>query len=60
MSFRTFKVLKATVQLVGMVAGIYAMYLGADPLAAFAIMAFIWGGPEAIEIALETGDPTED
>jgi len=55
MSFRTFKVLKAATQLVGMIGGIVAMRNGADPLIAFGMMAFMWGGPEAIEVVLETG-----
>lgn len=55
MSFRLFKVIKATTQLVGMIAGIYAMILGADPITALMIMAAIWGGPEAVEVLLESG-----
>ncbi|WP_135363458.1 hypothetical protein [Halosimplex halophilum] len=55
MSFRTFKVLKATTQLVGMIGGVYAMKQGVDPWWALAMMAFIWGGPEGIEILLESG-----
>lgn len=57
MSFKTFKVLKATTQLVGMAGGVYAMHLGLDPALGFGMMAFIWGGPEAIEVALETSGP---
>lgn len=60
MSFRTFKVLKATTQLVGMVGGVIAMHYGADPMLAFAMMAFIWGGPEAIEVVLETSSTGGD
>jgi len=60
MSFRTFKIIKALTQLIGMVAGLYAMVLGADPLAAFGIMAFIWGGPEFIEHVLESGGNSDD
>lgn len=58
MSIRTFKVIKATTQLVGMIGGVYAMVLGIDPGVAFAIMAFLWGGPETIEIVLESGGTT--
>jgi len=60
MSFRTFKVLKATTQLVGMAGGLYAMHLGLDPGLAFGMMAFIWGGPEAIEVILETSGANEN
>ena len=55
MSFRTFKVLKATTQLVGMIGGVVAMRNGADATVALGLMAFMWGGPEAIEVVLETG-----
>lgn len=55
MSFRTFKVVKATTQLIGVVAGIYAMTLGADPLAALGIIALIYTGPEAAEYLISQG-----
>lgn len=53
MSYRTFKTIKAVTQLVGMAAGVYAMRLGADPGLALILMALIWGGPEAVEAALD-------
>jgi hypothetical protein len=49
MSLRVFKVVKASTQLVGAGAGVYAMSLGADPMTAFALIAFIVSGPEALE-----------
>lgn len=49
MTLRTFKTVKATTQLVGAAAGVYAMSLGAPPLATFAIMALIITGPEGME-----------
>jgi hypothetical protein len=49
MTLKSFKVLKATTQLVGAAAGIYAMQLGAPPLAAFALVAIIISGPESLE-----------
>lgn len=52
----TYKVIKNLTQLSGAGAGIYAMYLGADPLIAFALIAGIITGPEAIEYVL-TNDP---
>jgi len=55
MSFRTFRIIKAVTQLVGMIAGIYAMPLGADPLAALTLMTLLYGGPEAVEHILDTG-----
>ncbi|WP_459191840.1 hypothetical protein [Halosimplex sp. J119] len=55
MSFRTFKILKATTQLVGMIGGVYAMALGADPELALGMMTVMWGGPELIEVVLESG-----
>ena len=59
MSFRTFKVLKATTQLVGMIGGVYAMVLGADPEFALGMMTAMWGGPELIEVVLESGTDEE-
>jgi hypothetical protein len=49
MSLKTFKTIKALTQLVGAGAGIYAMSLGAPPLATFAMMALIITGPEGME-----------
>lgn len=59
MTLKTFKTLKAATQLVGAAAGIYAMHLGADPMLAFALVAFIIGGPEAIEYLVENQSPSE-
>lgn len=55
MSFRAFKIIKAVTQLVGMIAGVYAISQGADPLSALGIMGLIWAGPEGIEVLLEAG-----
>jgi len=49
MTLKTFKTVKAVTQLVGAGAGVYAMSLGAPPLATFAIMALIISGPEGME-----------
>jgi hypothetical protein len=49
MSLRTFKTLKAVVQLVGAAAGVYAMQLGAPPLAALALITLMVTGPEGME-----------
>jgi hypothetical protein len=59
MSLRTYKLIKAITQLVGAGAGIYAMSLGADPLTAFALVAFIVSGPEALDFMLshQTSNP---
>jgi|GEM_PF-1985160 len=57
MTLKTFKTIKATAQLVGAGAGVYAMSLGAPPLATFALMAIIISGPEAIEYLINDGDP---
>lgn len=59
MTLRTFKVVKAITQLAGVAAGVYAMSLGAPPLATFAMVTAIIGGPEAIELYLE-GQPSID
>lgn len=55
MSFRTFKIIKAVTQLVGVIAGVYAMTLGADPMTALALIAMIYAGPEAAEVLLMHG-----
>ncbi|MEA5387108.1 hypothetical protein VB779_08605 [Haloarculaceae archaeon H-GB11] len=55
MTLRTFKTIKALTQLVGAAAGIYAMSLGAAPLASFALIAIIISGPEALEYLIESG-----
>lgn len=60
MSFRTFKVIKALTQLVGVVAGVYAMSLGADPLTSLAIIGLIYAGPEAAEVVLMQGAEPAD
>ena len=56
MSLRTFKSIKAVTQLVGAAAGIYAMSLGAPPLATFALTAVIISGPEALEYLINQGE----
>lgn len=53
MSLKTFKFVKAVTQLVGAGAGIYAMSLGAPPLATFVIMALIITGPEGMEYLID-------
>ncbi|NHN40551.1 hypothetical protein G9C85_02720 [Halorubellus sp. JP-L1] len=60
MTLKTFKTLKALVQLVGAIAGIYAMHLGADPMTAFAITGAIIVGPESIEYLIEGQGPTQN
>lgn len=52
MSVRTFKLIKAVTQLIGVGAGVYAMTLGADPTTALVIIAFIYAGPEVAEHVL--------
>lgn len=47
-----YKIIKAITQLAGVLAAIYAMHLGAEPIDALLIAAFIWGGPEALEAYL--------
>ena len=49
MTLKAFKTIKAATQLVGAAAGVYAMSLGAPPLATFALMALIITGPEGME-----------
>ncbi len=57
MTLKVFKVIKAVTQLVGAAAGIYAMHQGADPMTAFALIAIIISGPEALEYLINhTGD----
>lgn len=53
MSLKTFKLIKASTQFLGGAAGIYAMYLGADPLLALAMTTGMVLGPEGLEQALE-------
>lgn len=55
MTVKTFRLIKATTQLVGAGAGIYAMSLGAPPLATFAMMAVIISGPEVMEHLINEG-----
>jgi hypothetical protein len=49
MTLRLYKTLKLLVQLVGAAAGIYAMSLGAPPLATFMMVTLIVSGPEVME-----------
>lgn len=48
-SLKTFKSIKALTQLAGVAVGFYAISQGADPLTAFALVAFLVNGPEALE-----------
>lgn len=56
MTIKTYKTVKALTQLVGAAAGIYAMSLGAPPLAAFTIIAVIVSGPETLEYLINNSD----
>ncbi|QLH80968.1 hypothetical protein [Halosimplex pelagicum] len=56
MTLKTYKLIKAVTQLVGAAAGIYAMRLGAPPLAAFALVAIIISGPEALEYLINDAE----
>jgi len=56
MSVKTFKTIKALVQLVGASAGIYAMQLGAPPLAALALTTIMVTGPEGLEYVINQGE----
>jgi len=56
MTLKTYKLIKAVTQLVGAGAGIYAMHLGAAPLATFAMMAVIISGPEALEYLINDAE----
>lgn len=53
MSFRTFKIIKALAQLAGVCASIYAMSLGAPPLASLVMATIILTGAEGIEVLIE-------
>lgn len=53
MSLKTFKTLKATTQLIGTGAGIYAISQGAPPFATYILIATIVSGPEVLEYFLE-------
>lgn len=53
---RTYKIIKALTQMLGAAAGIFAMYLGADPMTAFTIIAVIISGPEVAEQILTQQD----
>ena len=53
MTFRTFKLVKAIVQLAGVGAAVYAMMLEAPPLAALAMATIMVSGPEVLEILVE-------
>lgn len=57
MSIKAFKTIKAVTQLAGVAAGIYAMSLGAPPLATFAMMVLLISGPEAMEFLIENSGP---
>jgi len=51
-----YKTVKATTQLVGVTLGFYAILEGADPLQVYGLIAFIIGGPEALEYAIANGE----
>jgi uncharacterized membrane protein len=53
MTLRTFKFFKLLMQLAGIAAGVYAMSLGAAPLATFAMVTVIILGPEGLELFIE-------
>lgn len=55
MTLKTFKTVKASTQLVGAAAGIYAMSLGADPMTALMLVAVMVSGPEVLEYIINTG-----
>ena len=55
MSFKTYKIIKAVTVLAGVAAGIYAMSLGAPPLASFALIVLIISGPEVFEYLVING-----
>jgi hypothetical protein len=59
MTLRTYKLIKASTQMLGAAGGIYAMSLGADPLTAFALVAFIISGPEALDYVLSQQNQQE-
>lgn len=49
MTLKTFKTIKAATQLIGSAAGVYAMYLGGDPVLVFGMLVIIISGPESLE-----------
>lgn len=55
MTLKLFKALKLLIQLVGVAGGVYAMSLGAPPLAALAMMTVMVLGPEGLELFIEQG-----
>ncbi len=61
MTLAVYKTIKATTQLAGVAAGIYAMQQGADPMTALTIIGVILAGPEFLEykIANEDSDSRE-
>jgi hypothetical protein len=54
MSLRTFKIVKALTQLIGAASGVYAMSLGAPPLAALALISIMVSGAEVMEQLIES------
>lgn len=58
MTVRTYKVIKMLTQLVAVGAGVYAMWLGADPMTTFSLVAFIVSGPEAAELLMTSASTT--
>ncbi|MCF2208638.1 hypothetical protein KVP02_13430 [Halobacterium salinarum] len=60
MSFKLFKTIKVLTQLVGAVAGAYAMSKGAPPFATFVLIATIVSGPEVLEYFIEAQGSSDD
>ncbi|WP_323190471.1 hypothetical protein [Halostella sp. PRR32] len=49
MTLKAFKTIKALTQLAGAAAGVYAMELGAPPLASLTLITVMVSGPEVLE-----------
>ncbi|MFW5918242.1 MAG: hypothetical protein ACOCR0_02050 [Haloferacaceae archaeon] len=52
MSVRTYKFVKALIQLLAVAAGIYALSLDADPTLTFVVIGAIVVGPEVMELLI--------
>jgi len=52
----TYKTIKATAQLAGVVAGLYMVQQGADPMTVYTIIGTILVGPEVFEYTIANGD----
>lgn len=55
-SLKVYKSIKATAQLAAVATGFLAIAEGADPMTAFALVAVIVAGPEAVETIIANGD----